>query len=851
MPTITPFTVAPRLPERLQPLAAIAKNLWWCWNPDATSLFVRIDPDLWSTVRHNPVRLLGMASQARLEELSQDDSFLTQMDRVAADLAAYLKRNHWREKNDAPEDLRIAYFSAEFGIHESISIYSGGLGLLAGDHLKSASDLGLPLVAIGLMYREGYFSQYLNADGWQQERYPQNDFFNMPLDLMVDTEGHPILVKVPFPGREVHAQIWRCQVGRVPLYLLDSDVESNAPDDRAITAKLYGGDHDTRVRQEVLLGMGGVLALRALGIEPSVMHANEGHAAFLALQAIKDRMLRDKLGFNEALEAVRASVVFTTHTPVPAGNDAFDAALMHKYFAHYCEETGISADRFMALGRIEPHNLHEPFGMTVLALRTAAGANGVSKLHGEVARSMWKNLWPGLPENEVPITSITNGVHTRTWLSDELAQLYDRYLGPSWIAQPHDHTIWRRINSLPDTELWRTHERARERLIHFARKRLYEQYKQRGAPSSELNVCLEVLDPEALTIGFARRFATYKRATLLLRDKERLKRILLNPAMPVQLIIAGKAHPADTAGKHMIRDLFHFARDPEVRYRVIFLEDYEINVARHMIQGVDCWLNTPRRPMEASGTSGMKAAANGALNISIPDGWWCEAEGLGPNGWSIGRGESYASAEEQDHIESQALYEILEEEAAPLFYRRGTDKVPREWIARMKCAICTIVPLFNTNRMVQEYTNRFYLPCARRAALLHKEKDQRARDLAAWKAHVTAAWPTLRILRVDTPPRGAFSVGDTVTVDTLIDLGNLRPEELTVEVYWGDLDSAGHLSNVEVEEMSLAGNPEDGVYPYTGTLRCHRTGRQGFAVRVLPRHPDLFHKHETGLIAWA
>lgn len=851
MPTITRFTVVPRLPDRIEKLAQIADNLWWSWDHEAIELFNRVDRDLWLSTQHNPRALLGMVSQVRLEELAVDDSFLAHLERVAAKLDAYLAGDPWTARNsDVPKDFRVVYMSAEFGLHESVRIYSGGLGILAGDHLKAASDLGLPLVAVGLLYREGYFQQYLNADGYQQETYPRNDFHNMPISLARSEDGSPLLIEVEYPGRMIKAQIWKCQVGRVPLYLLDCDHPDNRPEDRAITAQLYGGDRETRIRQEIMLGMGGILALRALKVRPTTYHMNEGHSAFMTLQRIKELATQEKLSFDECIETVKAGSFFTTHTPVPAGNDMFDAGLIDRYFGKYCRDVGISLDHLLELGRQNPTDQREAFCMTVLALRLSAGANGVSKLHGEVARNMWAQTWRGVPEDEVPITSVTNGIHIRSFISPDLSDLYDRYLGPGWIDNPDDQSVWERLDQVPDTELWRTHERRRERLVDFARKRLYTQYKNRLAPASELRICNEVLDPEALTIGFARRFATYKRATLILKDKERLQRILLNTDRPVQFIIAGKAHPQDTAGKQLIRELFHFTHEADVRNNFIFIENYEMNVARYMVQGVDCWLNTPRRPMEASGTSGMKAAANGALNISIPDGWWCEALDLGPNGWTIGKGEQYDSTEEQDLVESQALYEMLEQEIVPAFYDRGRDDLPRQWIARMKAAIRTICPIFNTNRMVQEYADRCYVPSSVRRNELMAKSRERALALAAWKAKVRGAWPHVGVTRIESDAKEGLPVGEPLNVQAEVHLGALSTSDVTVEVFYGVLDLEGRLPAGKTVEMASAGNASDGKYRFTGAIPCDYSGELGFAVRILPNHPDLAQKHETGLITW-
>lgn len=852
MPKIIKYIVAPRLPETLQRLSDIADNLWWAWNLDAVDLFFRMDRDLWTQVEHNPKRLLREISQERLEQLAESASFLAHLDRVATKLDAYMTEGEWRSRHsDAPEDLLVAYLSAEFGFHESITIYSGGLGVLAGDHLKAASDLGLPLVGLGLLYREGYFRQYLNADGWQQELYPKNDFYAMPIQAVRDAAGSHQVVEVPYPGRMVKAYLWKCQVGRVPLYLLDTDHEDNSPTDRSITGQLYGGDHDTRIKQEIMLGMGGVIALKALGLHPTTYHINEGHAAFMMLERIKDLIERDQITFNEAVEVVKVGSVFTTHTPVPAGNDVFDPAMINAYFRDYCAAAGISMDTLLALGRENPADSKEQFCMTILALKLSAASNGVSALHGEVARKMWAPVWKGVPEEELPITSITNGVHIPTWISRDLALLFDRYLGPDWLAMPHDQSVWERVDSIPDSELFQTHVRACQRLVDFARSRAEKQMLNRGASAAEVRTAGELLNGETLTIGFARRFATYKRATLLFKNPERLKKILTNPERPVQLIIAGKAHPQDSSSKELIRHIIHFSRDPQVRSHIVFIEDYDMNVARYMLQGVDCWLNTPLRPNEASGTSGMKAAANGALNISIPDGWWCEAEGLGENGWSIGKGEIYDSLEDQDTVESEALYEILEQDVVPMFYNRGRDNLPREWIGRMKNAIRTIAPMFNTYRMVLEYGDRFYIPNCRRRHRLFQNERKAVYDLAAWKQKVRTFWPQVQILDVANGNAENLYFGDTLEVTAKIHLGNLSEKDVKVEIYHGALKPDGALEAAAKERMVWVKALDGDVHLFKGRARCDRTGALGISVRVLPSHPDLIHEHETGLITWA
>ncbi len=853
MAKVCTFTVVPKLPPKLERLRALAHNLWWCLDPEGIDIFFRIDRNLWEQTNQNPVSVLGQVSQHRFEELAKDDGFLAQLDRVYARLEEYMGNGKtWHEKNpSAPEGFGVAYLSAEFGLHESVSVYSGGLGLLAGDHLKSASDLGLPLVAVGLLYREGYHRQYLNADGWQQERYPRNDVFKMPVAPVKDSSGKTLLVDVDAADRVVKVRSWKCQVGRVPLYLLDTDFDANDPDDREITARLYGGDFDMRIRQELVLGIGAVKTLHALGIHPTVYHMNEGHAAFMSLQRIKDLIQQEKLTFEHALEAVKAASVFTTHTPVPAGNDMFSPENIAHYFRKYVEEVGITIEQLLSLGRQDPTDVREPFCMTVLALRTSAAANGVSKLHGETARHMWSRTWRDVPEAEVPITSITNGVHTRFWVSRDLAGLYDRYLGPAWISNPADPAVWERIDDVPDAELWRTHERRRERLVNFARRRLTAQLASRGAPSVEIRAAADALDPEVLTIGFARRFATYKRANLFLMDPERLLRILKSEKCPVQMIIAGKSHPQDNQGKELIRNIVHFIRRYDTRNQIVFLEDYDINVARYMVQGVDCWLNTPRRPMEASGTSGMKAGANGVLNISIPDGWWCEAMNLAENGWSIGRGEMFTNHDEQDVTESDMLYEILEREVVPAFYDRGRDGLPRRWTERMKNAIRTICPLFNTHRMVQEYTERFYIPSTIRRNELRDKERSRSLALANWKQKVRACWGKVAILGVESGPTENLPFGSSLSVQADVQLDKLKDADVVVETYYGDVGAYGRIESGKAVKMTCKQKLDGSIFRFEGAIPCDKTGQLGFTVRVIPSHPDLLEKHETTLIAWA
>ncbi len=855
MKAIQKFVVMPNLPERLKSLLEIAYNLWWTWNPDAIALFQRLDRDLWEETGANPVKMLGLVSQGTLQKLLADDGFLSHMDRVTEALRKYMAYTTWYDKvHGSGLGSQIAYFSLEFGLHECLPIYSGGLGVLSGDHLKSTSELGLPMTGVGLMYRCGYFRQYLNRDGWQQEDFPVNDYYNMPITAVTDERGAPLLIVVDFPEQKaVLARVWKIQIGRIPLYLLDTNIDHNAPEDREITKNLYGGDLEMRIRQELILGLGGIRMLRKLGIEPTVCHMNEGHSAFLALERIKQLREREGLSFEAAREIVTATNVFTTHTPVPAGNDMFPPNLVEKYFGHYAPRLGLSMHDFLGLGRQNPEDTRETFCMTVLALKLAAFANGVSELHGRVSRRMWRRIWPGVPDAEIPVIHITNGVHTRSWYSDEIARLYDRYVGPEWLADPVNQSVWKRIENIPPSELWRSRERLRERLVAFSRRRLRKQLEKRGAHRSKIEAADEVLDPEILTIGFARRFATYKRAYLLLKDPERLGKILNDPDRPVQVIFAGKAHPNDHPGKELIRSLVHLANRQEFRRRIVFLENYNMELARYMIQGVDVWLNTPRRPMEASGTSGMKVVVNGGINLSVLDGWWCEAYQRynGHNtGWAIGDGEEYEDHTYQDEVESRMLYDVLENEVVPTFYRRGSDGLPREWIAMMKTSMQKISPEFNTNRMVEEYTERFYLPSILQWNWLAADNWSEAKKLATWKRKVEGAWAKVKIVALASSQNSQHRVGDRFTVKVVVKLGELIPDDVNVELYHGPLNPEAEIFNEGTLVLKSIGPTPDGHHVFEGSIPCASTGQHGLTVRVLPYNRGLLNKFETGLITW-
>lgn len=839
------FTVKPNIPSSLSPLEELARNLWISWNYEAIMLFMRLDYDAWVASRMNPVRMLGLVSQARLEAAAADDSFLAALDVVYAKFQRYNAAERWYK---GPADKAIAYFSMEYGLDVALPVYSGGLGMLSGDHLKSSSDLGLPLVGVGLLYRQGYFRQYLNPDGFQQESYPENDWYNMPVTQCRDGKGNPLAITVEMGAEAAAAWIWQVKVGKNSLYLLDTNIEANPPNLRLVTASLYGGDRETRIQQEILLGIGGIRALRVLGIAARCMHMNEGHSAFQGIERIRVLMREKKLSFEEAWEAVWATNVFTTHTPVPAGNERFAPSLMEKYFGSIAAELGLSWKDFLGLGRVDPDSDGEEFGLTVLALRLSAYSNGVSRLHGKVSRAMWRAIWPSLPLDEVPITHITNGVHPRSWITHDMIDLLDRYFGPDFLDTPTNREIWDRIDRISDEEMWRTHERRRERMVAFVRSRLTEQLTRRGVSNSELSRGADVLSPYTLTICFARRFATYKRADLLLSDPPRLVRLLTDNERPVQLIFAGKAHPHDLAGKEIIRRIIHFTSDPRVANRVVFLEDYDMTTSRYLVSGSDVWLNTPRRPLEASGTSGMKAAMNGALNVSVLDGWWDEAFST-QIGWAVGRGEEYTDEALQDEVEGKALYDLLEREIIPLFYTRGMDGLPREWIRRMKASMRDVGKQFSTHRMLTEYTQRFYAPALASSVAFDGEQCGLCREVAEYRQRLADCWDDIRIVKITSPSAAILKIGEKVSVAAEVELAGLAPDEVGVELYYGYLSSEGEIERPRRLPMSYCGTRGDAAM-FCAEIVCDTTGRQGFTVRILPSHRALVHPFLPGLIKW-
>lgn len=850
MQPIRTFNVSPSLPPILEPLRKLASNLHWDWNMESKDLFRRLDRDLWEESKHNPVLMLGTISQQRLQEVAEDEGFIAQMSRAAQQLDDYLKNRAWFRKERGTKKECYAYFSMEFGLAKCLPIYSGGLGVLAGDHLKSASDLGLPLVGVGLLYQEGYFSQYLNADGWQQEHYPINDFYNMPLHLERNPDGSELRIEVDYPGRKVVARVWRVQVGTVPLYLLDTNIDINNRYDQDISDRLYGGDKVLRMHQEIMLGIGGVKMLRALGLHVTTYHANEGHAAFMSLERMRVLMQEESLSFDQAKQVVVASSVFTTHTPVPAGFDLFDPDMVMHYVGHYAPIFSLGREQFLALGRQNTGDFSSPFNMAILAIKMSSFVNGVAALHGVVSRHLFKDLWPGLPLSEVPVTSITNGVHARSCVAKSTQDLYDRYLGPDWETTRRDDRFWERVSSIPDEEVWRNHERSRLDLVMFAREWLVKCLRDRGAAQAEINQAQEVLDPTVLTIGFARRFATYKRASLFLRDVDRIKRVLHSKERPVQFVIAGKSHPEDIPGKELIREIIHFVRDQGMVDSIVFLPNYDIQISRLMVAGCDVWLNTPRRPREASGTSGMKAAMNGVLNLSILDGWWDEADYV-RTGWPIGHGEEYHDQKYQDEVEANALYDLIEKEVVPLFYNRDENSIPRGWVGKMKDAIRLNCPRFNTARMVKDYARQAYFPASDRFSTMTENHYEPAKQLARWKKQVFEKWYDIRIEAIDISADTDVKVNQPIGVKARINLAGLTPSDVKIELYQGKVDQYGDIVDGQSVVMEYHGQDSNNASLYTADIIYTSSGMQGLSLRVLPKHENLSSRNELGLILWA
>jgi starch phosphorylase len=873
------FTVRAALPESLAPLRDLTLNLRWSWHAETRDLFAAIDPVGWEASGHDPVALLGEVPPAQLESLGHDQAFLRRLDDAARDLDQYLSGPRWYQRyadggsagsagGPSGPPAAIAYFSPEYGITQALPQYSGGLGILAGDHLKASSDLGVPLIGVGLLYRHGYFTQSLSPEGWQMERYPASDPNGLPLTLLRAPDGTAVRISVALAeGKLLAAQIWVAQVGRVPLLLLDSYVEENEPALREVTDRLYGGGGDHRLRQELLLGMGGVRAVRAFcaltrHAEPEVFHTNEGHAGFLGLERIRE-YAEQGLTFEEAIELCRAGTVFTTHTPVPAGIDRFSRDLVERHFSGAAADPALPTDRVLALGaETFPGGDPSVFNMAVMGMRLAQRVNGVSQLHGEVSREMFAGLWPGFDTGQVPIGSVTNGVHAPTWVAQEVLDLASTTPEDSAVAQqlPEDGHAWERVAHTAPARLWEIRRALRGRLVAQARERLRASWRQRGASEAELAWTDEVLDDNVLTIGFARRVPSYKRLTLILHDQARLTELMLDPERPVQFIIAGKAHPADDGGKRLIQQMVQFADDPRVRHRIVFLPDYDMAMARALVQGCDVWLNNPLRPLEASGTSGMKSALNGGLNLSIRDGWWDEWYD-GADGWAIPSADGVEDPERRDELESNALYDLLGLTVAPRFYDTGTEGLPRRWLEMVGHTLRALGPRVQASRMVREYVEELYIPAARSSRMLSEvdrsgmvpggtgrpEPFAAARDLAAWKRRVTRAWGGVRIEHVEGED-GDQGPGGSLVVRATVALGGLSPDDVSVEVVYGRVGDADEILNPAVSALAVEDGPDDGVARFVGKAELGRPGPFGYTLRVVPRHPLLAGAAEMGLV---
>ena len=850
------ITVVSELPNELRRLNDLAYNLYFSWRPEARQLFRLIDPDLWTRLNHNPVKFLREVQQKKLQRVASDESYLKSYKKIVAEFDSYMKaRKTWFSENyPADKSKSIAYFSAEFGFHESLPIYSGGLGVLAGDHIKSASDLGIPLVGVSLFYHQTYFTQQIDANGNQIALYIPQSGDQLSLQPVFGKNGERLRVSVDVAQRNVAIQAWEVQVGRVSIYLLDTNLPENAPEDRLITSKLYGGDQEMRISQEIVLGMGGVKVLNGLGIEPAAWHMNEGHSVFLALERIRDLIRRENMSFYEALEAVSASTIFTTHTPVPAGNDAFPLHFMDKYFQRYWESIGIRRYQFMELGsQVQPEG-YEIFNLTILSLKLSKYRNGVSALHGDVSRKMWKDVWAGVPTNEIPIKHVTNGVHSHTWTIYQMQQLFDKHIGKEWPLKVDEPDFWKDVYDIPDQELWDTKMAVKENMLDHLRARLEAQHMRNKVGTLKVQRLKAMLKPEILTIGFARRFATYKRATLIFRDKERLRRILSNPERPVQLIFSGKAHPKDKGGQDLIRQIHNISMEDGFRGRLFFIENYDMSLARDLISGVDVWLNNPRRPQEASGTSGQKVGMNGGVNFSVLDGWWCEGYD-GKNGFAFGDREDYGNLEELDSWDSDAIYDILENDLLPAYYGRAENGLPSEWLKMMKHSIFTVMTQFNTHRMVKDYVRDMYVPAIHQGEKFADAGYKIARSFSDWRERMESNWSHIDVrLHHDSATSGAdiqLRYEEALKLTVALAPGEIKPEELKVQVFLAPVAGIAYEeSDSEVVDMKPIGQDESGPYLYQAEITPNDSGMYRYAVRVVPTHKELSADVELGLVTW-
>ena len=842
-------TVVPQLPEKISRLNEIANNLWWSWNTEFLKLFQMIDIDLWENVGKNPIKFLKLVNQSKIEEISENSEFLKQYNRVVENFDNYMNsKDTWFNKKypNNKNDL-IAYFSAEYGLDEVVPIYSGGLGILSGDHLKSASDLGLPFVAVGLLYKNGYFHQKINSKGEQCSEYHNIDLYNLPILPVKDKMDDDVIIDIELGERTLHLKLWQINVGRVKLYLMDSDIEQNDEDLRNITLRLYGGDKEMRIRQEIVLGMAGVQVLQKLGLKPTLYHMNEGHSSFLTLQLIYNIMKEKQVSFEIAKEMATVETVFTTHTPVPAGNDIFDITLVEKYFNKFWSKLGISREEFLKLGMKENEGFEQGFNMGILALKIAGKKNGVSKLHGEVSRELFSEVWPNIAEDESPITYVTNGIHTCTWLAPNLKNLYNEYLPPYWQDKIEMDSTWQKIDNIPNEKLWDAHVARKEKLMRLIKQNITERYVNSGVGYDQIGELVNSLNPKALTIGFARRFATYKRATLIFKDIARLTQILNDENRPVQIVFAGKAHPQDKEGQDLIKYIHEVSLMPQFKGKIFILENYNIGMSRYLVSGVDVWLNNPRRPMEASGTSGEKASVNGVVNCSILDGWWAEGYD-GTNGWAIGTNATYNSYEEQDKADSNSLYHLLENKIIPAYYNQDKNGISSEWITLMKNSIKTTGGKYSTSRMLIDYINDLYMPLCN----LNKKYFQNLENVMSyteWKRIAKQNWQNIKITQDRNVDNGKFNAGSQITVNCEVELPNIDEKNVEVQVYFGQVLDNGTVRNVYTEEMNKVGE-EDGKKFYEATLDLTTGGNFGYTFRVMPKHDMLVDSENLDLVKW-
>ena len=846
------ITVNPQLPKRIEKLSEISNNLWWSWNTEFLRLFKTIDNDLWETCEKNPVKFLKQVSQERLEAVSKNVEFLKEYDKLARQFEDYMNSKNTWFANNYPENKNdlIAYFSAEYGLDRTIPIYSGGLGILSGDHLKSASDLGIPLVAVGLLYKNGYFHQKINGYGDQETEYINIELSNLPINPVKDKNGEDLIIYVKFPKRRLYLKVWQINVGRIKLYLLDSDIEKNNPEDRDVTLRLYGGDQEMRIRQEIVLGMGGTnLLTRALGLNPTIYHMNEGHSAFLILELMKNIIKEKQVSFDVARDIASSKTVFTTHTPVPAGNDIFPLDLVDKYFKDFWPRLGLDREEFLRLG-MKPSQILEPgFNMGILALKVAGKKNGVSKLHGAVSRELFGDVWPDIAANESPITYVTNGIHTCSWLSPKLKELYNKYLMPYWQDNIHEDKVWEKINNIPDKTLWETHQDRKEKLLKLVKDNTTQRLRRSGYSYEEINEITSKLNPNALTIGFARRFATYKRATLIFKDLERITQILNNTDKPVVLVFAGKAHPADRYGADLIKQIHEVSMMPQFKGKIFILENYSIEISRYLVSGVDVWLNNPRRPMEASGTSGQKASVNGVINFSVLDGWWAEGYNQ-ENGWTIGTNAEYNSYEEQDIADSQSMYRTLEDKIIPTYYNKNEEGISPKWIRIMKNSIISTGGKYSTARMLVDYTNNLYMPLCNLTKKYYQNVDTVA-EYNLWKKNLYINWKDIKITQTNNLDNITIDAGNNIEVKCEVELPNVDLENITVECYYGKILDNGIVENVSIIPMKLTGKDEENKkYEYTTKIELKTGGNYGYTFRVMPRHEMLLDAENLNLVKW-